>query len=274
MRSLITYWQLDGPMAIFLLITLLVYFYLTGFRLGNKSAYFFIGYGLIIFSVASPLHFLGENYLMSAHMLAHVMLLLIAAPCLVMGIPENSPNRFLRRFSDKLSRVPLLCWTAGVSIMWFWHIPIVFNHLFDTAGSIHINPYPVKILQDVHMVSLVLAGILFSWPVIGPFPSKRIAPLNAVLYLSAACVFCSILGLLITFAPMGVYTPYMQVTDHFGFLNMIRNEEGITVVMDQQIGGLIMWVPGCLIYLSASMFLLMKWFREKKQSPALTNNLG
>jgi putative membrane protein len=274
MHSLITYWHLDGPMAVFLLLTGIVYFYITGFRARNKSVLFFVGYALIIFSVASPLHFLGENYLMSAHMVGHVILLLIAAPCLVAGLSENNQNRQLLWISEKLFRIPLLCWTAGVSVMWFWHIPVIFNHLFEGADSLYGNPNRIQLVQDIQTISLILAGILFSWPVIGPFPSRRVAPLKAVLYLSAACVFCSILGLLITFAPTGVYTPYMQTADHFGFLNMIRNEEGISAVMDQQIAGLIMWVPGCLIYLSASMFILMKWFREKNQSPVLTTNIG
>ena len=56
-------------MVIFLIIICLIYFYLGGFTNNRKSIYFIAGYFLIILSVGSPLHFLGENYLMSAHML-------------------------------------------------------------------------------------------------------------------------------------------------------------------------------------------------------------
>jgi putative membrane protein len=263
MRSLFTYWHLDGLMAVFLVGLCLGYFYLIDFHITKKSRYFFTGYLLIILSVASPLHFLGENYLMSAHMASHVLILLIAAPLLVMGIPGELNNKYLNRFSEGLVKHPWLPWMIGVCIMWFWHIPVIFNQLFH--GD------PLHILQNIHLISLILAGIIFSWPILGPVKNHPIAPLNAVLYLSAACIFCSILGLLITFAPAGVYTRYMHISDEFGFLNSIRNENGVSILVDQQMAGLIMWVPGCIIYLSDSMYLLMKWFREKNTTPVLLN---
>jgi putative membrane protein len=274
MRSLITYWHIDGIMAIFLIAICVGYFYLDGFKIYKKSIYFFSGYGLIILSVASPLHFLGQKYLMSAHMTSHVILLLIAAPLLILGIPDNLHNKYLNRFSEVLIKYPWLPWMVGVCIMWFWHIPIIFNRLFETTDQMGVSGgfHSILIFQDIHLVSLVIAGILFSWPVVGPAKSSRLKSVNAVLYLSAACIFCSILGLLITFAPMGIYTHYIHITDRFGFLNIIRNENGISAVEDQQIAGLIMWVPGCLIYLSASMYLLMKWFKEKSEQPVIVTN--
>ena len=264
MRSLFTYWHLDGLMAFFLVCLCLGYFYLIDFHLLKKSRYFFAGYGVIILSVTSPLHFLGENYLMSAHMISHVLILLVAAPLLVMGITEEKTNKYMILFSEFLTKHPWLPWMTGVSIMWFWHIPVIFNQLFET--------HYLNILQNLHLISLVLTGIFFCWPVIGPVKTSRMVPLNAVLYLSAACIFCSILGLLITFSPAGVYTRYIHIPDHFGFLNIIRNENGISLLVDQQIAGLIMWVPGCIIYLSASMYLLMRWFREKNNAPVLLSH--
>ena len=263
MRSLITYWHLDGLMAIFLILLCVGYFYLIRFDIDKRSRYFFIGYLLIILSIASPLEFLGENYLMSAHMISHVLILLVAAPLLVLGIPENLRYKYLDSLSEKLLKHPWISWMSGVCIMWFWHIPTIFNHVSEGVYA--------TILKDIQLISLVLSGIIFSWPVIGPVKSGRLPALNAVLYLSAACIFCSVLGLMVTFAPAGVYTRYMHIEDHFGFLKWIRNQNGISVMVDQQIAGLIMWVPGCLIYLTASMFLLMKWFREKNNGPLILN---
>jgi len=265
MFSLLKYWHLDLMMVIFLIIICLLYYFLGGFVNNRKSVYFFAGYILIILSVGSPLHFLGENYLMSAHMLSHVILLLIAAPLLVLALPDNRNYPQINRISEFLVRHPWLPWMTGVCVMWFWHIPSVFNQLFESHNSLSIrnSNLTLNFLQNMHGISLVLAGILFSWPVVAPAPFRRIAPLNAVLYLTAACIFCSILGLLVTFAPAGIYTRYIHVDDRYGFLNMIRNENGISALVDQQMAGLIMWVPGCLIYLSASMGILLKWFREK-----------
>ena len=275
MHSLLTYWHLDFPLLIFLICICLLYISMGGFKNNNKSVYFLTGLILIIFSIASPLHFLGENYLMSAHMLVHVILLLIAAPLLVLGIPENNRNNFLSRLSGKISKIPWLAWMTGVCIMWFWHIPIIFNHLFlthDQRGEMNGGLNSVYILNDIHLISLIIAGIIFSLPVAGPNPRRRLLPLNAVLYLSAACIFCSILGLMITFAPAGIYTGYIHIDDRFGFLYMIRNQHGISALIDQQMAGLIMWVPGCLIYLSASMYLLLKWFKEKNTQPLIGLN--
>jgi putative membrane protein len=263
MRSLITYWHLDGLMTIFLIGFCAGYFYLIQFHLDKRSRYFIIGYILIILSVASPLHFLGENYLMSAHMISHILILLIAAPLLVLGFPENLHYKYLTILSETLIKHPWIPWMSGVCIMWFWHIPAIFNHLSEGVYA--------TILKDTQWISLVLAGIIFSWPVIGPVKGSRLSALNAVLYLSAACIFCSVLGLMITFAPSGVYTRYIHIEDHFGFLKRIRNENGISVMVDQQVSGLIMWVPGCLIYLTASMYLLLKWFKEKNGHPLIIN---
>jgi putative membrane protein len=271
MNSLISYWHLDIFMVGFLISICCLYYFIQGFADHKKSKYFLFGYGLIIISVASPLHFLGENYLMSAHMTSHVILILLAAPLLVAGIPDNG-NKKIMRFSAWLVNHPWLPWAAGVCVMWFWHIPAVFNRLFQPADSGNAVTAHISILSDFHSITLVLAGMLFSWPVVGPVKGKRLMTVNAVLYLSAACIFCSILGLMITFAPAGVYTHFENITDHYGFLQMIRNEEGISVLVDQQIAGLIMWVPGCLIYLTASIFLLMKWFKEKNNEPVLVNN--
>ncbi len=277
MEALFTYWHLDGLMAVFLTVLCGIYYYLGGITKTRSLVYFFSGIGLIIVSVASPLYFLGENYLMSAHMLSHMILILIAAPLLVMAIPESNKNHFLLKFSVMLSRLPLLPWLAGVCMMWFWHIPAVFNFLIRTTDQPVNDGWIASLhpLANLHLISLILCGMLFSWPIVGPVRAKRMEPLNAVLYLSAACIFCSLLGLLITFAPLGIYTPYIHPADRFGFLHMIRNGRGLSAEVDQQISGLIMWVPGCAIYLTASMILLMKWFREKnEQSFSTKNNSG
>jgi putative membrane protein len=270
MRSLITYWHLDILMVAFLVSICLAYYLLDGFVENKKLKLFLAGYVLIILSIASPLHFLGENYLMSAHMTSHVILILLAAPLLVLGIPDNG-DKSMTRFSAWLSKHPWLPWMAGVCVMWFWHIPAVFNHLFLPDSPVAGAAGGIPVLSDLHLISLVLTGVLFSWPVVGPVKQQRLPTVHAVLYLSAACIFCSILGLMITFAPLGIFTHYEHIIDRFGFLSMIRSDHGISALVDQQVAGLIMWVPGCLIYLTASIWLLMKWFKEKNNPPFLAS---
>jgi len=101
-----------------------------------------------------------------------------------------------------------------------------------------------RIIPWIHTPSLLLAGFIFCWPLVTPYPSLRLPALHSILYLASACVACSLAGLLITYAPQGMY-------------------RGVTI-HDQQSGGLIMWVPCCFLYLSATMTLLIRWLSLKE----------
>lgn len=252
MRSIFSYWHFDPIVILFLVALCFVYLYAIHFKLRKQSLYFFGGILLIILCVASPLHFLAENYLFSAHMASHVLLLLIAAPLLVGGIPkENRFKKFFLTLSTNKIGIFALCWFAGVGIMWFWHIPYIFNQATSGDGMG---------LMYLQWLTLLVAGIIFCWPVINPYREYRISPPSAVLYLSIACVFCTILGLMIAFGPVGIYSHYTNIADSFGYLGLIRNQWGISAGTDQQAAGLIMWVPGCIIYLTASVVILVDWF--------------
>lgn len=255
MRSLFSYWHFDPIVILFLCTLCIVYLYAIHFHLKKQSAYFFAGIVLIILCVASPLHFLAKNYLFSAHMVSHVLLLLMAAPLLVAGIPKE--NRFKKQLlflSTTKIKIFAFCWFAGVGIMWLWHVPYIFNEANSGHGMT---------LLYLQWLSLLLGGIIFCWPVINPYHEYRIPSLSAVLYLSMACVFCTILGLMITFAPLGIYSHYINIADQYGYLNFIRNQWKISAGVDQQAAGLIMWVPCCLIYLTASMAILINWYDRK-----------
>ncbi|HEY5461898.1 MAG TPA: cytochrome c oxidase assembly protein [Hanamia sp.] len=264
MRSIFSYWHFGFVTSVFLIGLCLLYLYIINFKLKKQSLYFLAGILLIILCVASPLHFLAENYLFSAHMVSHVLLLLIAAPLLVAGIPkENRFKKYFLSLSSNKIKIFVLCWFTGVSVMWFWHIPYIFNQ----ATSMHGMG-----LMYLQWFSLLVAGIIFCWPVINPYPEYRIPPLSAVLYLSTACMFCTILGLMITFAPLGIYSHYINIADTYGYLHLIRNQWKISAGIDQQAAGLIMWVPCCFIYLTASMAILINWFDKKEvyEAPGAT----
>ena len=224
-----------------------------------------MGLLVIIIALASPLHFLGMHYLFSAHMVTHVLVLLVAPPLMILGIPaENRFKRGLLLFSKKIIKLPLIGWFAGVGIMWFWHIPYIYHH-FLMMNSMTADDNSIMILHNIHILSLWMGGIIFWWVIIGPYKQHQIRPLAGILYLATACISCSLLGLLITFAPPNLYSNPMNMNDIFGFNNLIRNQWGITNAIDQQMAGLIMWVPCCFIYLTASMLLLKKWLDEKEE---------
>ncbi|MEP6684810.1 MAG: cytochrome c oxidase assembly protein [Parafilimonas sp.] len=263
MHSIFSYWSFDYITTAFIVLLCFAYLYIINFKIKKQSAYFFAGIILLIICIDSPLHFLGENYLFSAHMLSHTLIILIVAPLLIAGIPtENKCKNSFISFSKKISKAPFICWLIGVSIMWFWHIPSIFNNMFMI--NMQSSSHTMNLLSYTHMFSLLLAGMLFCLPVINPYSTYKLSSLKSVLYLTSACVFCSLLGLLITFAPVGTYTHYININDAYNLLPTIRNSWNISTATDQQAGGLIMWVPCCFIYLTASMILLIKWFDEKK----------
>ena len=273
MHSLFSYWHLDPGIGVLIIGMCLFYLFTANFKLTGQSLYFATAILLIIFCMASPLHFLAENYLFSAHMLSHVLIILITGPLIVASIPkENRFEKQLLFFSKKISKRPIVAWLCGVAIMWFWHIPSIFNRLFvmNQIGGIHF----MSALMYLHFISLLIAGMIFCWPIINPFKTCRLGALRGVLYLSTACLFFSLLGLIITFSHAGTFTHYINIADDYGFLPMIRNNWKISEGADQQMAGLIMWVPCCFIYLSASMILLIKWFGSDYKNLAKTGKIG
>ncbi len=268
MSSLFLQWHTDILMLVFITTIVVLYLYMINFKLNKQSAYFFTGLFILILAVASPVHFLGMHYLFSAHMTTHIMLLLLAAPLMVLSIPaENRFKKALSIFSKKIHTALFLCWITGIGIMWVWHVPSIYNYVF----SMKMDHQVINILPDVHSISLIIAGALFSWPVIGPYANYRINPLGGILYLVSACVFCSLLGLLITFAPEGLYTHHLALNNGDLFSVMIKSNLGISSAMDQQIAGLIMWVPCCFVYLAGCMFLLKRWYDQKEEIPTLSS---
>lgn len=231
-----------------------------------RTLSFFLGFLILALCLALPVPILDHRVPFTAHMLRHTALLLLAAPLLAMAIPPaNVMEKKLTGLSRFTARLPLTAWLAGVLVMWLWHVPAWYNGtagyatdivscaplgpaLSSHSGAVAALSIPwisnaraIPLLRDL---SFLIAGFLFCWPVITPYRSFRLPPLRAVLYLSSACVACSLLGLLITFAPPGTY-------------------RGIAMT-DQQTGGMIMWVPCCLVYLTGSMALLIRWLSAKE----------
>ena len=147
--------------------------------------------------------------------------------------------------------------------MWLWHWPPLYNAALSHEG-IHIAE---------HLMFLVTATI-FWWPVLSPLEGSRLSPLGAVVYLFGACTAHTVLAILITFAPVGIYPAYLQPADSLGILPLLRNDWGITPRMDQQLGGLLMWVPVCLIYLGFLLATIIRWYSgpmaEASPIPALS----
>jgi putative membrane protein len=84
--------------------------------------------------------------------------------------------------------------------------------------------------------------------------------LIGVLYLFSACVGCTILGIILTFAPLGVCPVFLHPVDRLGILPLLQSGWGLTPGKDQQLGGLLMWVPPCFVYLCGIFGLFARWY--------------
>ena len=231
--------------------------YLWAFGLNQRMWHLLAGLGMFVLTLASPLNALAAGYLFSAHMLQHILLLLIVPALLLLSLPRwvsLGPRSWV-------IANPLVGWIAGVGAMWLWHARPLCNAAVSS-----------QLVNALQISSLLLLGAIFWRQILAPRERERMSPPGAVLYLFSACVACSILGILITFSPVSVCPIYAQApADRLGMLNVIQSNWGITPDKDQQIGGLLMWVPMCLVYLSAIIAQLARWFAHPVASAPITD---
>ncbi len=220
--------------------------YIIAFRVNRRIGWFAAGLVVLLFTLQSPLNTLANGYLFSAHMVQHILLLLIVPALLLLGLPRSLSLSLRPRLLGR----PAAGWLAGVGAMWFWHAPVLCN---AAASS--------RFVFALQTLSLLVLGSLFWWQILAPREEDRLSPPGAVLYLLSACVTCSVLGIIITFSPVAVCPVYTQKpAHHLPIMETLRTDWGISPQRDQQIGGLLMWVPMCLIYLAAIFAQLARWF--------------
>ena len=247
------YWHFN--VWIVLTALLLLFFHLFGnrFKLNKQSFLFISGLLLFLLMTLSPIDFLAESYLFSAHMIKHITILLIIPAMLLVGMNAEFLERIIGmtalRSVTRILFHPVIAWICGVGAMWVWHIPALLGVVRTSA-----------FLQVVHLISLLVLGFIFNWPVFSPVKWRRLSYLQSVLYLFSACVGCTVLGIFIAFAPVNLYSRF-YTGSNTAILELIRQNWEITAETDQQAGGLIMWVPACFIYLTDIMISLAQWYR-------------
>jgi putative membrane protein len=213
-----------------------------------------------IIALASPVAGLATRYLFSAHMAQHLLLLLIVPLFAVLAWP--APARQSIAAAPQRAAIPL-SWMAGVGAMWFWHIPAMC-----TASM--VSP----LVFEFQQVSLIAAGAAFWWPIFCPTVERRLQPLPAAGYLFSGCLGCTLLGIYITFSPVSVCPLYNSPTGSSEILHLIRDQWGFTHGVDQQVGGLLMWVPACMVYLAAILATLSSWYHVPGQSQQTSTSLA
>jgi putative membrane protein len=184
-----------------------------------------------------------SQYPFSTHIVQHFLLALVIPALLLLGTPrwfaEAALRRPVLRTMERVLGQPPVSWLLGVGTMLAWHIPALFNAALANDG-----------LHIFQQLSFVISGVIFWWPILGPLEDRHLPTLVAVAYLFTACVCCSLLGAFLTFGPV-LYAHH-------------PNNWGIDAKSDQQLGGLLMWVPGCFVYLSAILSTVIRWYGAER----------
>jgi cytochrome c oxidase assembly factor CtaG len=253
-------WSFE-PLVIISLIVTAILFAVGLYRLNRRSirsweALCFAGGWLALFiALVSPLHAWGR-VLFSAHMTQHEVLMLVAAPLLVLGRPLIAflwalPLNWSRRLGNiakipainrlwRALTIPLVAWLVHAVALWVWHIPALFD------ATLHSET-----VHTFQHLSFLLSALLFWWALIHG-PQGAMGYGAAVLYLFTTSVHSGALGALITIAGSVWYPSYAGLTTSWG----------LTPLEDQQLGGLIMWIPASFVYVIAGLALFAGWLRE------------
>jgi putative membrane protein len=201
---------------------------------------------LLVLSLNGPIHDLSDYYLFSVHMVQHLVLTLVFPPLLLGGIP----GWLLRPIATRPGVYPVaraltrpwlaaLLFSASITV---WHLQPCYE-LMMRDHEVHIA---------THLMFMVTATIMW-WPVMSPLPElPRLSPLSGILYLFLVCIPMQVVGALITFAGGVLYPWYAAAPRTWG----------LSPLDDQQLGGLLMWIPGNLWIFGAIAVLFFKWSKE------------
>lgn len=225
-----------------------------------RAGAYLLGVTVLFVALVSPLEVLAGRFF-SAHMFQHLLLVLVAAPLLVAGapvyallwaLPLNSRKALARGWQGLRARRglrwlahPLAAWLLFVLTFWGWHIP----GLYEAA----VRSPAVHALE--HLSMLVTAALYWE-ALVQPLGRRRLSRGAGVLYLFATALQGSLLGALLTFAPRPLYPEYARLLLAMGY----------DPLADQQLAGLIMWVPSGVVYLVWAGVMFTLWLQDSERA--------
>jgi len=219
---------------------------------GARKILFFSALFLIFASLNGPLHDLSDDYLFSAHMVQHLILTLAMPPLLIAGVPgwmlrPLLKNRVLGPIARTITK-PVWCFIIFNLAIIVWHLPMFYN-----AAMANHNIHIVE-----HLI-FMSAAVLMWWPLTSQLPElPRLPYPGQVLYCFLMTLPMSIVAVYITLADHILYPAYSSAPRIFP----------ISPMDDQMLGGLIMWVPGGLIFVIIMSVVFFKWSASGEDNAA------
>jgi cytochrome c oxidase assembly factor CtaG len=231
-----------------------------------QAASFTIGWLVVTVALLSPLHEMSEQ-LFSAHMVQHELLMVVAAPLLILArplvamvwaLPRAWRQAIGRAVNGRATRsvlsvlnTPFDAWLIHGLAIWVWHVPVFFNAALENEG-----------VHAVQHLTFVGTALLFWWTII--YPAPRAARGMSVVYLFTTAVHTSVLGALMTLARSPWYPRYSSRSAAFG----------LTPLGDQALAGMIMWIPASIAYLIAALLIVRRWLGDSDVEVRRREQLG
>jgi putative membrane protein len=234
---------------------------------GWRPVSYLLGLSIVGIALISPIDVLaGQLFYM--HMIQHLLLIMIGPPLMLMANPLpfvlwGLPSPLRRQVGQGLGHLlsggaPFRNWlrsatSPGVTWMFWviaiigWHDPNAYNAALQS-----------ELVHDLEHISFFLAGMLFWWHVTGAGPRihKQHGLVGRIAYLLSVIPPNMLTGVALAFASEPVYAYSTS------FL-------GLSVLQDQQLGGVIMWIPGSMMYIVAALILAGQLLQGEQDKPAL-----
>jgi putative membrane protein len=204
--------------------------------------------GIIFFALNGPLHTLSDEYLFSAHMVQHMLLMMVMPPFLILGVPPWLIRKAMERpvvaRSARILTHPVVAYLAYNVTFIGWHVPQMYNWAL-------VN-HDLHILQ--HLMFMGVAVMMW-WPVVNPVPELERIPTGPLLmmYVFAFGIPSTILSAFITLSDT-VFYPWYALAPRVTSLSPLE---------DQRLGGLIMWIPGMLIFWVGITAVFFRWTKDE-----------
>ncbi len=220
---------------------------------GRRKAIFYgLGVASMWIGADWPMHEISENYLLSVHMVQHMLFTFVGPPLLLMGLPAW----MLRKVLAPAAAMRVVRWLTR---------PLIALVVFNAVVAISHWPTLVNLSLEVELVHfivhsvLVVTAVMMWWPVVAPLPeTARLSDPAKMLYLFAQSILPTVPASFLTFADGTIYEFYANVPRLWG----------MSVVEDQQIAGLIMKIGGGLLLWSIIAVLFFKWSAREESGTA------